>query len=156
MRIAPWRLVLTAGAIIVLAVSGIGIVSAATSPTAPAAAAVTGGAPAGRDLPRLPRLGRHLVHAVITLDHPDDGLITIQLDHGTVASVGSGTLTIAEAGGTTVTVTTNDQTRVRRHGEKATLGDLETGDEVYVVSRVPSGGGQAVAKRVFAQAPKDD
>lgn len=156
MRIAPWRLVLVAGAVVFLAVAGIGIASAAISPAAPAAAAVTDGAPVGRDLPRLPRFGRHFVHAVVTIDHPDEGLITLQFDHGTVASVGSGTLSIAEAGGTTVTVTTNDETRVRRHGEKATLGDLETGDEVYVVSRVPSGGGQAVAKRIFAPAPRED
>ena len=156
MRITPWRLVLTAGAIVVLAVSGIGIASAATAPATPAAAAVADQAPLGRDRRPGPLFGRHVVHAVVTIDHPDDGLITVQFDHGTVASVGSGTLSIAEAGGTTVTVTTNDETRVRRHGEKATLGDLETGDEVYVVSRLPSGGGQALAKRVFAPAPKED
>jgi hypothetical protein len=49
-------------------------------------------------------------------------------------------LTIAETGGTSVTVTVGDETRVRRNGEKAKVGDLQKGDEVFVMSKVESGG----------------
>jgi len=93
----------------------------------------------GPGLRRL-RLGQHLVHATIVLDLPQKGLTTIQVDHGTISSAGAMSLTIAETGGTSVTVTVGDETRVRRNGEKAKVGDLQKGDEVFVMSKVESGG----------------
>ena len=38
------------------------------------------------------------------------------------------------------TVTLSDETRVRRNGERAAIADLKTGDEVFVMSKVESGG----------------
>ena len=100
---------------------------------------------AGRDKTGAPglrrlRLGKHLVHATIVLDLPEKGLTTIQVDHGTISTVGATSLTIAEAGGTSATVTLGDETRVRRNGEKAKVADLKNGDEVFVLSKVESGG----------------
>ena len=86
------------------------------------------------------KLGRHLVHATVVLDLPQKGLTTIQVDHGTISTVGATTLTIAETGGTSPTVTLGGETRVRRHGAKAAIGDLKKGDEVFVMSKVESGG----------------
>jgi len=83
---------------------------------------------------------RRLVHATVVLDLPKAGLTTIQIDHGTIASVGTTSLTIAEAGGGSPTVTLRTETRVRRNGAKAAIGDLKTGDEVFVMSKVGSGG----------------
>jgi hypothetical protein len=86
------------------------------------------------------RLGRHLVHATIVLDLPEKGLTTIQVDHGTITTVSATSLAIAETGDTSVTVTLGDETRVRRDGEKAKIADIEKGDEVFVMSKVESGG----------------
>jgi hypothetical protein len=101
--------------------------------------AVAGPNAAPRILGRL-RIGRRLVHGTIVVDLPKAGLTTVQVDHGTISSVGATSLAISEAGGTSVTVTLDDKTRVRRNGAKAAIADLKTGDEVFVMSRVASGG----------------
>jgi hypothetical protein len=87
---------------------------------------------------------RHLVHATATLDLPAlGGLTTVQLDHGTVSAVSTTSLTIAEVGGTSVTVDLGASPKVRRNGTKAAVTDLKTGDEAFVMSRVESDGTEA-------------
>jgi hypothetical protein len=86
------------------------------------------------------RIGRRLVHGTIVVDLPKTGLTTVQVDHGTISTVGATSLTISEAGGTSATVTLGDKTRVRRTGAKAAIADLKTGDEVFVMSKVEAGG----------------
>jgi hypothetical protein len=86
------------------------------------------------------RVGRRLVHGSIVVDLPKTGLTTIQVDHGTISTVGATSLTIAEKGSTTATVSLGKDTRVRRNGAKAVVGDLKTGDAVFVMSKVGSGG----------------
>jgi len=76
----------------------------------------------------------------VVVDLPKTDLTTIQVDHGTISVVGSTSLTIAEKGSTTATVSLGKDTRVRRNGTKAAVGDLKTGDEVFVMSKVESGG----------------
>jgi hypothetical protein len=83
---------------------------------------------------------RRLVHATVVVDLPKGGLTTVQLDHGTISAVGATSLTIAEAGGATATVTLGDETHVRRAGVRAAVAALETGDEVFVMSRVETTG----------------
>jgi hypothetical protein len=163
MQMTGRRVGLVASAVIVLVVVGAGIVSAANRPLAqPTDASLT--MPSATNQPSLVglvagdaalarlrgRFGRHMVHGVFTLDRPKGGLITVQVDNGTVASVGSGALTITEPGGSTVTVTTNADTRARRDGSRIDLSVLKTGDEVYVLSIVPDGGGRAIARLVAA------
>ena len=165
MRIPTWRLVLSGAAIVALLGIGIGFVAASSAGSAPAtsAAQANGGAapdasarPDRGDHPRLrPRLGREgrfgfgrrLVHATATLQGKDGNLITIQVDHGTVQSIGRGSLKIAEAGGATVTISTDDATVVWIGRTKGTLGDLKVGDTVFVQSRID--GGTTLAKRVL-------
>jgi len=89
------------------------------------------------------RFWQHLVHATATLDLPAKGLTTVQLDHGTVASIQSGSLTIAEAGGTSVTVSLGDETRYRKAGARVKPADVKTGAGVYVMSLVEAGGTEA-------------
>ncbi len=146
MRIPRWRLALTAGAVLVLAVAGVGLVSGA--PARPSADPT-----AAEDLARArfawPHLGKNVVHGVVTFDRGDQGLVTLQLDHGTIDAVSAASLTVAEKGGAKVTVALDEKTRVRRHGQKASVADLKTADEVFVLSRVPDGGGTPIAKVVF-------
>lgn len=165
MRIPTWRLALTGGAIVILLAAGLGLAFAANTPAAPAAniaaAAPTvtpsaaGPSAAGplaglRDRlgrARALRLGRRLVHAEITVTDKTGALINLQLDHGTVQSVGGGKLTISEAGGGTETVSTDDATKVWLGRTAGKLGDLKVGAEVFVQSRVD--GGTTLAKRIL-------
>ncbi len=108
------------------------LLAADTTTTAPGKALVRGA------LRRL-AAARHLVHATVIVDLPKLGLTTVALDHGTVSAVSGSSLTIAEAGGGSVTVTLGADTRVRRSGAKAAIADLKSADEVFVMSRVAGG-----------------
>jgi hypothetical protein len=96
-----------------------------------------------------PRLGRHVVHAVVTVER-DGQLLTFQVDQGTIDSIDDGKLTVKEAGGRSVTVGTDSTTRVRRDRKRMELTDLRAGDAVFVISRVPSGVGEPLAIRIRA------
>jgi len=170
MTIPRWRLAIVAAALIVLSAIGGGLAQAATAASAPAGSAGTV-APAAATSPThnaserpllaaerlralrgrfgigdLGGLRKHLVHATVTVLDRDGKLITLQLDHGTIASIGDGTVTIAEAGGSSVTVATSAETRVRKDRAPATLAALAVGDEAIVVSVLDSG--TATARRI--------
>jgi hypothetical protein len=84
---------------------------------------------------------RKLIHATVVADLPKlGGITTIQLDHGTISAVSATSLSVGETGGSTARVKLGDETRVRRDGARATVADLKTGDEVFVMSRVESDG----------------
>jgi Domain of unknown function (DUF5666) len=84
---------------------------------------------------------RHLVHGTVVVDLPRlGGLTTVQLDHGTVSAVSATSLTVAEQGSSSATVTVGGDTRVRKDGKRAAVGDLATGDEVFVLSKVEADG----------------
>lgn len=158
MRIPTWRLALTGGAISILAVAGLGFAAASNAPATPPAnvtsaastaapsSSVTAGAKGGARAARLLRIGRHLVHAEVTVNR-DGQLVNLQLDHGTVQSIGAGTLTIAEAGGSTVTVSTDDATKVHLGRTAGKLADVKVGAEVFVRSLVD--GGTTLAKGIL-------
>ena len=157
------RVTILVGSALLVALAGIGIAQAqpseatATAPTTVAAASdadvaaidvvlaaeqVAPDATGRAGAQRLRRLAtwKHLVHGTVVVDLPKAGLTTIQLDRGTISAVSATSLTIAEAGGSSVTVSLSDESRVRRDGAKAAIADLETGDVVVVMSRVESGG----------------
>jgi hypothetical protein len=111
---------------------------AADQTLAPAAA---GGARSPLAGPRRLAVLRHLVHGTVVVDLPKlGGLTTVQLDHGTVSAVAATSLTIAEQGSPSVTVKLGAETRVRKDGKGVTIGDLATGDEVFVMSKVGTDG----------------
>lgn len=173
MRIPAWRVALTSSAVTILAVAGISFAAASngTTPslatdTVPIVASDTATtddlaielaadvqsndklAPAaGAKLRRLLHLGRHLVHAEVMVTDKDGNLVHLQLDHGTVQSIGDGTLVIAESGGGTETVSTNDATKVHVGRKKGDLGDIKVGAELFVQSRID--GGTVLAKRII-------
>jgi hypothetical protein len=158
MRISTWRVALTGGAIVILLAAGLGLAFASNAPTtAPAnvtspasTAAPSANSAAGTKgkarAERLPRIGRRLVHAEITVNR-DGQLVNLQLDHGTVQSIGAGTLTISEAGGGTETVSTDDATKVHVGRTAGKLADVKVGAEVFVRSQVT--GGTALAKGIL-------
>jgi hypothetical protein len=181
MKIAPWRLVLTGGAVLALVVAGVGLVNARSmaplghgTPSAGAAglAVVPDGAapaldaadlaalivadpavdqaadaPTAGALARLrQRFGQRVVHAAWVVDRGEKGIVERQLDHGTIASIGDGTIAISEAGNRSATVATDSATRVRRNGTAGTVGDLKAGDIVVVLSTVS--GGTATANAI--------
>jgi hypothetical protein len=175
MRIKTWRLLLTGGAVVILAAIGIGLAAAANAPAPPASNIVPAAATPGPDATGVParhsrerlservgerfgqrredwgarllRLGRHLVHAEATVTDRDGNLVELWFDHGTVKAVGGSSLVIAEAGGKTETVTIDDATIVYVGREDGTLQDVTVGVEVFVQSRVE--GGTALAKRIL-------
>jgi hypothetical protein len=166
MHVSRLSAVAISGTVIVLAVVGVGFVSAATQRTAAttissvdsghASTAVDGSSldnlmVSGATLRRLRgRLGHRVVHGIVTLERPKGGLVTVQVDRGTVAAVTSGHLAISETGGSIVTVATSADTRVRRDGSRIELSALRNGDDVYVLSLVPDGGGEPTAAIVAA------
>ena len=87
---------------------------------------------------------RKLVHATVVVDLPDGGLTTFQVDHGSIGAVDAGSLTIAEAGGGSVTVKLDADARIRRDGKRTSVGELKTGDQVFVVSKIDAGSATAV------------
>ena len=92
-------------------------------------------------------LGGRVVHVTATVLDKDGKLIQLQLDHGTVQAIGGGSITVTEAGGTNVTVSTDAATIVRTGRTKGSLNDLKVGDNVFVQSRID--GGTALAKHIL-------
>jgi hypothetical protein len=175
MTIPRWRLALTAGALVVLGALGGGLVQVATTPKAPADTAATSAGDnallldalaltsdptsSGAAMPaqllalrdriqgRIAHVRGHLVHGTLTVLDRGGKLVTYQLDHGTVSAIGSTSITIAQAGGSSVTVSTTPETRVRKDAKPSTLAALRAGDEVVVRSTVA--GGSAIANLVI-------
>lgn len=170
MTILRRRLALMVGALIVLgAISG-GLVRAAAANANPATTTTAAAPPTepGTDLPLfvgerlralrdrfgdggLGHLRRHLVHGTVTVLDRNGKLITLQLDHGTISAIGDDSITIAEAGGSSVTVRTTAETRVRKDRKSASLAALAVGDEVVVHSIVD--GGSATARWILVPPP---
>lgn len=151
MQVPRWRIALTGGAIVVLGFAGFSLVQAgapaipvtaspaADASAAPAASPRAAAAAVGVERRALRAL-RRIVHGTVTIDHPKQGLITVQLDGGTISAVDANSMMIAEkGGGAPVKVALTADTRVRKNGAKATIGDLKVGDEVHVASRVVAG-----------------
>jgi hypothetical protein len=157
MAITARRLALGGGALVLLTAVGVGFVQASTAGAVPLPAAVDAAVapptattdqadPLSAAL-RLRGRGR-IVHGTVTIDSPKDGLVTVQIDGGTIAAVDAHSITIAEKGGGSVTVATDTDTRVRRDRKRATTADLKLGDTVRVASRVENGGA-ATAKAII-------
>ena len=74
----------------------------------------------------------------------------VRLDRGTVSSVSSGTLILAEADGSSVTIGVDGDTKIRRDGQEASVSDLRNGD---IVVAVRQGSGPARSVRAFDTDP---
>lgn len=166
MSSARRRLALVAGALVLLSIVGAGLAQAApASSSASNGATLTADEPSGdgERFPRLRqrpgefgfgRLARNLVHGTITVLGRDGELVTLQFDHGTIAAIGEGSLSISEANGQTVTVATTDETRVRKVRQPSSLGELKVGTEVFVTSVVEDG--SATARLIVVPMPRPE
>ncbi len=166
MQIARWRLVLTGAVVVALGIAAVGVATAATSAGAVSQPAADG-TPAtdalalddaapdeavpgrGRPLARL-AAARHLVHLELRVVDRAGEIVEHHLDHGTIQSIGGGSLVVREADDGTVTIATNDETRVRLGRQRGSLADLAVGDEVVVHSRIDDG---AVVARQIIRLP---
>ena len=137
------RIALLAAALLTLGIVGSGTVMAAQPAPAKVAKAVKAGA--------VERLARHIVHGTVVIQRADGTLQTLQIDRGTIATVGGGTITIAEPGGSQ-TVATDAQTRVRKNGAKSSMSALVVGDKVLVISDLATG--SPVADLVIVPRPR--
>ena len=137
------RIALLAAALLTLGIVGSGTVMAAQPAPAKVAKAVKAGA--------VERLARHIVHGTVAIQRADGTLQTLQIDRGTIATVGGGTITIAEPGGSQ-TVATDAQTRVRKNGAKSSMSALVVGDKVLVISDLATG--SPVADLVIVPRPR--
>jgi hypothetical protein len=162
MRIPAWRLALTGGALALLAIAGIGVtfadsppdggdVPAAAGSYAPAMAAADASDTLAVDRPLI-RYGRHVVHGTVTVEDVDQGLITFQLDGGTISAVDADSVTVSEAGGASVTVAIDERTLVRIDRHRAKAADLAAGQKVVICSRVGDAGPTA---RLIVVPPAD-
>lgn len=145
MRKSTARVTLVGAALLTLGVIGAGAVTAA--PAQPRSSAAFSAAAEKAALGPFERIGRRVVHGTVVVQRKDGTFVTLQLDRGTIASVGAGTIVISEPGGRTETVTTNSDTRVRKDGAKSDLTRLTVGDKVSVVSEVQ--GSAAVARMIL-------
>jgi hypothetical protein len=122
--------------------------------TGPAGLAAPGATaqPATRLGQRLRQFARwkQLVHATVTVNRPGAGIQKFNLDHGTITALTVGSMTVAETGGSSVTLTTDTTTRVRKDGKKATLADTRSGNEIVVVSLV---GGTGTPRAILVVIP---
>ena len=155
------RLTLGGGALVILSAVGVGFVQAnsAGAGSVPATANIAVAPPAtaadGTDVLSAPlRLGGRglVVHGTVTVDSPKDGLIIVQIDGGTIASVDGHSVTIAEKGGGSVTIAIDKNTRVRRDRNRAAVADLKAGDTVRVFSRIGADGAATARLIVVAAA----
>jgi len=100
------------------------------------------------------RMGmRRLVHGELVVQGKDNELRNVRLDHGVLQSVDGSTLHLKEADGSTVDVTTTEQTRIMRDGHVAKLSDLQAGDNVWTM-RLKQDGGEFTTMRVRAVSPE--
>ncbi len=133
------------------------IVDQALDPAAPAAAGDPAAAvPTQSGLGAIRnRLGRWraLVEATVTVNLPQVGLQTFQVDHGTISAVGASSVTLTEAGGKDVTITTGQSTRVRKGARKAQVSDLAVGDDATAFSRIGVGGSTVAVAIVVPRTP---
>ena len=94
---------------------------------------------------KLGRLGNRIVHGDLKIKTAN-GFANAKIDAGKVTAVdpSAGTLTITRADGWTVSVTSTDQTRVRKQGQRVTLQDVAMGDFVQII-QIDRGNGFVVA-----------
>lgn len=97
-----------------------------------------------------PQALKHAMRSESVFPGRDGGPVrTVRTDRGVLEAIDGKTLTIAEQDGTKVKVTAGDDTRVRRDGEQASLGDLKVGDHVLAM-RHKEGDGEFALRGVQA------
>ena len=125
-------------------------------------AAAPGATAAPRD--RHPRLARHPlrarrffrgVHGTATVRIKDGGFAQVAWQRGQVTAVSGNNLTVRSADGTTWQWVTNSATKIRRHGDKASVSQLAANDRVFVIGTVDGSTRTARAAVVPRRVPRN-
>jgi hypothetical protein len=136
---------LTQGAAVVTVCAALGaaagIAGSAAAPTKHSKAAGSGTYPGSAKGPGRPRFAGPPVHSESVVPNQNGGFDTITMDRGAFDSVSGDQLTIKEGTKTatykTVTLTIPSDATIRRNGAAAKLSDLQSGDEIFVLSGPP-------------------
>lgn len=128
------------GAVAVAAVVGVGISYAddptpSTSPSASPSAGSTPSAKAGAKPGDHARRGllKRALHGEVTLGGREQRVVDFQ--RGTVDRVSDTSITVKSTDGFTASYVVTNDTRVRKDGKAAKVGDIHSGDTVRVVAR---------------------
>lgn len=154
-RIAAWTAVATLG---VGAVAGIALAAPSTtpSPSGGSASSADSAKHAGHqkgDHKGVKQLGKRMLHGEFVAKGKDGAYVTVDTQRGLLTQVSSTSITVKSADGFTTTYVVSPETKVRKDGKTATIGDLKAGDPAMVIAI--KSGDSTTAKGVVVRAPKD-
>jgi hypothetical protein len=95
------------------------------------------------------------VHGTATVRIKDGGFAEVAWQRGQLTSVSGGRLSVRSADGTTWQWVTNGDTKVRRHGDRASVSQLAANDWVFVIGTVDGGTRTARAAVVPRRLPRN-
>lgn len=78
--------------------------------------------------------GGQIEHGEATVDTTNNTTQVIDIQHGTVTSTGSGTLTVQSADGFSATYTVDSSTKISKNRQTGDISQVATNDEVNVVA----------------------
>lgn len=78
--------------------------------------------------------GGQIEHGEATVDTANNTTQVIDIQHGTVTSAGSGTLTVQSADGFSATYTVDSSTKISKNRQTSDISQVATNDEVNVVA----------------------
>jgi hypothetical protein len=128
------RTALIAGAAAAALVAGGGVAYAVSAPTS-TTSAPSASAPAKAKHHKA-LLGR-VAHGEVTLDGKQHRVVDVQ--RGQVQSISSTSISVKSDDGFTATYTVNGDTKVRKDGKAAAIGDVHNGDKVVIAATKANG-----------------
>ncbi|MFC0431722.1 hypothetical protein [Kutzneria buriramensis] len=129
------RTALIAGAAAAALVAGGGVAYAVSAPTSTTTSTPAASAPAKAKHHKT-LLGR-VAHGEVTLDGKQHRVVDVQ--RGQVQSVSSTSISVKSDDGFTATYTVNGDTKVRKDGKSAAIGDVHNGDKVVIAATKANG-----------------
>jgi hypothetical protein len=127
---------ITGTAVVALVVSG-GVAYAVSSTPTSSPTAASSSAPAAKAKAKHRSLLGHVAHGEVTLNGKDHRVVDVQ--RGDVQAVSATSISVKSDDGFTATYTINSDTKVRKGGKQAAIGDVHTGDKVGIVATKANG-----------------
>ncbi|HTI20153.1 MAG TPA: hypothetical protein VL652_04130 [Kutzneria sp.] len=126
---------ITGAAVVALVVSG-GVAYAVDSTPTSSPTASSAPTPNKAKAKHRPLLGR-VAHGEVTLNGKNHKVVDVQ--RGAVQTVSATSISVKSDDGFTATYTVNGDTKVRKGGKQAAIGDVHTGDKVGIVATKADG-----------------
>jgi len=127
---------ITGTAVVALVVSG-GVAYAVSSTPTSSPTAASSPAPAAKAKAKHRSLLGHVAHGEVTLNGKNHKVVDVQ--RGEVQAVSATSISVKSDDGFTATYTINSDTKVRKGGKQAAIGDVHTGDKVGIVATKADG-----------------